>query len=328
MAKLPYSEGSVFAIPLRSGGYALGVVSRKSKRGNSILCHFFGPRLEHVPEVRDDWEMTASNAVAVARVGDLGLYDRSWPVLGRFENWNRDEWPMPQFVSEDPLTGKLWLVDYDDNDPGARIGRTRIDAWPPRAVRDGLWGSGAAEIKVDKLLGGPKQASGSSPEQVVTTNAELQTPTAPHDASSAFDVSSYPVLAKSIVSLLDALEAISEEFEELHDSEVAEAIHLTLNRFFVWAVEPNPFPVRFGMFSRKADRLVANAIRKFLEAVNATQELAGLPLGQPRHDLLQSDLAESSNGVPFDEFYGHNDTPLNAEPLPSDMFIMREEEEE
>jgi hypothetical protein len=40
--KLPYSEGSVFLVPLRKGGYARGVVARASPKGKGLLGYFFG----------------------------------------------------------------------------------------------------------------------------------------------------------------------------------------------------------------------------------------------------------------------------------------------
>ena len=43
--KLPYSEGSVFLVPLRNGGYARGVVARATGEGKGLFGYFFGPRL-------------------------------------------------------------------------------------------------------------------------------------------------------------------------------------------------------------------------------------------------------------------------------------------
>lgn len=38
-----YREGSRFAVPLRQGGYAVGLVARVNPRG-VLLGYFFGPR--------------------------------------------------------------------------------------------------------------------------------------------------------------------------------------------------------------------------------------------------------------------------------------------
>lgn len=50
MAKrLPYREGTWFALPLRKGGYAVGVVARMAPRGRIILAYFFGPKRNQIP---------------------------------------------------------------------------------------------------------------------------------------------------------------------------------------------------------------------------------------------------------------------------------------
>lgn len=50
--KLPYSEGDVFAVALRDGGYGTGVVARMDGKG-SVLGYFFGRRYDKPPELAD-----------------------------------------------------------------------------------------------------------------------------------------------------------------------------------------------------------------------------------------------------------------------------------
>jgi hypothetical protein len=63
--KLPYSEGSVFVVPLRKGGCARGVIARASRRGRVILGYFFGPRFASAAGVKLDdlrfWEHPVRN---------------------------------------------------------------------------------------------------------------------------------------------------------------------------------------------------------------------------------------------------------------------------
>jgi hypothetical protein len=44
----------------------------------------------------------------------LYLRDGNWPIIGRLQNWVRDEWPLPVFYRDDLLRGTV-LVQYDDN---------------------------------------------------------------------------------------------------------------------------------------------------------------------------------------------------------------------
>jgi hypothetical protein len=81
------------------------------------------------------------------------------------------------------------------------------------------------------------------------------------------------------------------------------------------------------MFSAVGDRLVADAIIEFLEAAERSGELSSIPVGQARLDVLQAHNAVTAEGKRYDEFIGHRDTPLPAEPLPEDMFTDGEYEE-
>jgi len=70
--KLPYSEGSVFLVPLRDGGYARGVVARAGPKGKILMGYFFGPRLA----TRDDMplsDLAPAQAILRMRFADLGL---------------------------------------------------------------------------------------------------------------------------------------------------------------------------------------------------------------------------------------------------------------
>jgi hypothetical protein len=150
--KLPYSEGSVFLVPLRKGGYARGVVARASPRGKGLLGYFFGPRLPSADTAKVD-DLDPSTATLCVIFGDLGLINGEWQILGIVPNWDRTQWPMPDFVRRDPLgRRKPMLVRYSDKDP------MRIEAEFPvdddsGLATDSAYGYGAVEIELTKLLG-------------------------------------------------------------------------------------------------------------------------------------------------------------------------------
>ncbi len=127
-------------------------------------------------------------------------------------------------------------------------------------------------------------------------------------------------LESALVALLEQLERISHEHEEVTDTDVRESMHLTLTWYFVWAQERTRFPRSFGMFSPEGDQLVAEALLVFLEAAEKSGELSTIPVGQARLEVLQADSAATADGMRYDEFIGHRDNPLPAEPLPDHMF--------
>lgn len=148
--KLPYSEGSIFFVPLRNGGFGRGVVARASPNGKGLFGYFFGPRLSS-PDSEPLNDLKAVDAVLSVRFGDLGLINGEWPIRGTVLKWNRAEWPMPDFARRPPgLAARL--VRYSDTDP------MRIESEQPIADDAGLptdsaSGYGAVEIKLTKLLG-------------------------------------------------------------------------------------------------------------------------------------------------------------------------------
>jgi len=146
-----YSEGDWFAVPLRSGGYATGLVAR-SATGGILLGYFFGPCRASIPTVDEVVQAAAKDAVLIERFGDLGIIEHEWPIIGPTPNWNRDAWPVPHFVRKGPILGDLYIVEYSDSlQELCRKKASQSDAIA--LPKDGLAGYGAVEIQLTKLLG-------------------------------------------------------------------------------------------------------------------------------------------------------------------------------
>jgi hypothetical protein len=150
-----YSEGSVFLVPLRDGGYVRGVVARTSPNGKVLFGYFFGPRLLSTDTIALD-DLNPSDSILTLRFGDLGLTKREWHVLGIIPNWDRSKWPMPDFVRRDDISHKAWLVRYSDNDPNCVETEFPIE-FDAEMPRDSLSGYGAVEIKLSKLIGSERR---------------------------------------------------------------------------------------------------------------------------------------------------------------------------
>jgi hypothetical protein len=152
--RLPYREGSVFLVPLRSGRLGRGVVARSGPRGKLLLGYFFGPKLEVGQAPLGG--LRPEDAVLIVRFGDLGLFRGEWKVIGQIEPWSRSDWPIPEFLWTDPLgviRDKV-IVYTDANFDQGGLGREeRRETIPPGLQRDGVSGSGAVEIKLSNILG-------------------------------------------------------------------------------------------------------------------------------------------------------------------------------
>jgi hypothetical protein len=75
--------------------------------------------------------------------------------LGALSGWDREAWPVPSFVFEDPiLEGVWWRRFYDQDDPGVLwIHQDRIrpgephDGWP-----DGIQGIKTFPARLSRLI--------------------------------------------------------------------------------------------------------------------------------------------------------------------------------
>jgi Immunity protein 26 len=151
---LVYREGDYFGIPLREGGYATGLVARSPAGGRVLLGYFFGPRLSRPADMDGTRRYRPSDAVLVARFGDLSLQSGEWPIIGHSDPWDRNEWPLPEFVRVDSVSSdRAWKVRYSEDDPASVVHEepcnpSQADALPA----DGLLGAGAVEIKLTEAL--------------------------------------------------------------------------------------------------------------------------------------------------------------------------------
>lgn len=153
--KLP-ALGTAFLVPLRDGGFALGVLARADKKG-SAFGYFFGPRVSSAAEVRLD-RVVPEDALLVGMFGDLEIIRGNWPIIGKIDTWSPDRWSMPPLSRIDENAGRAWLSTYDD----AMQCVTEVEIDPVDAYRypyDRLMGAGAVELRLTKLLKGAEAKS-------------------------------------------------------------------------------------------------------------------------------------------------------------------------
>ncbi len=150
--KINYAEGDCFSVPLRNGGFAVGVVARMDG-GGGIFGYFFGPRFADVKQI-NVLDLSPEDNILIGMCGDLGLIKNEWVVVGRIPNWSRQQWAMPKFIRGDKDDLKLILSTYDENSLDL-ISEIEVEAseisfldYPP----DRLMGYGAVEIRLTKLL--------------------------------------------------------------------------------------------------------------------------------------------------------------------------------
>ncbi len=159
--RIPYTEGSIFVLPVRNGGFARGVVTRMDGKGG-VFGYFFGPKYKSIEEAKGETNLIHEHSIMKRMFGDLGLLERSWIIIGEIENWNRDEWPMPPLIRIDELCGKAWLSVYDEDTLDVVFEKQVDPSLKNMYPEDGLSGSGAVEVRLAKLLNNPEICNSSN----------------------------------------------------------------------------------------------------------------------------------------------------------------------
>jgi hypothetical protein len=147
--KISYTAGTWFGVPLRSGGYAQGVVARVGD-GGILFGYFFGPKLnslsKHIPK-----NVRPEDRLYWGKFGHLGITKGKWKLIGVDPNWNNEKWPLPPMVRVDENAGIAFISYYDDSMDIVSEERCDLSLVNDHPY-DALMGAGAVEIKLTKLL--------------------------------------------------------------------------------------------------------------------------------------------------------------------------------
>jgi hypothetical protein len=153
--RIKYSEGQWFAVPLKDDGFAIGIIVRGDYSTKGGLGYFFGQRYLSLPSGEETYSKNKDNAIFICLFGDLGIITGKWPLISDGKPFIREEWPVPLFHRLDPLQeSKAIIVEYnEDHIMGLPLRETitatnKILEFP----NAGLYGSGAVEIELTKLL--------------------------------------------------------------------------------------------------------------------------------------------------------------------------------
>jgi hypothetical protein len=153
--RVRFSEGQWFGVPLRTGGYAIGIVARGDNK-SICLGYFFGPKYQQIPDALDTMEKDPKDAILVTRFGDLGITRGSWPLINSNRPFSRENWPIPKFgmkISPTFDKGFLRQLEFDERGRWNLLHETLVDLKEIENLpEDSMMGGGAVEIHLTKLL--------------------------------------------------------------------------------------------------------------------------------------------------------------------------------
>lgn len=162
--RVKYHEGQWFAVSLRTGGYAPGIIVRGGRAFKGGLGYFFPVRYEQPPSALEIEHLNAQQAVLIGWFGDLGIIEGRWPLILTDRPFSRGDWPVPRFGRVDAFTPEWgWITEYSQNDDGSRvpIAETRCPVTAVTGLPEvGTASAGYIEVKLAMLIATLEEASG------------------------------------------------------------------------------------------------------------------------------------------------------------------------
>ena len=149
--KLPYCDGTWFAVPLFQGGYAIGRIVRHTGQG-TLLAYCFAPKHDLIPSLEDVDHLTARDSFKTMLLSDLHIVEGKWPLIGESSTWRREEWPMPRFILRDDIVNAAFIVTYADDHLLQELPRERVPYDTLGYDSSCQYGAAAAENDLSKAL--------------------------------------------------------------------------------------------------------------------------------------------------------------------------------
>jgi hypothetical protein len=147
--KIKVKEGDVFAVPLRQGGYGIGIITREHK--TITMGYFFKTIYTEPPVQVPESILRKENVALIVKFSSMGIENGEWPLLETEFIFKREDWPIPVLMMQHPLTEKYYAVVYDET----LINEERYLITEQEAKKlfsHGLFGYGALEKKLSTLL--------------------------------------------------------------------------------------------------------------------------------------------------------------------------------
>lgn len=154
--RVKYGEGQWFAVPLRTGGYAPGILVRGSPKFKGGLGYFFPFRYDQPPAATAVGHLDPRQAILIHWFGDLGIIEGRWPLINTDRPFRREDWPVPRFGrvhAVDPNSG--YVTEYSQDDDGSRvpIAETRVPVAEIAGLPEvGTASAGFIEVKLAMLI--------------------------------------------------------------------------------------------------------------------------------------------------------------------------------
>ncbi|MCX5515704.1 hypothetical protein C3941_06360 [Kaistia algarum] len=106
-------NGDLFLVQDDGDLLALGLIARGNNRAIK-LGYFFDPSNLCQFNNVDRMNLSASDAIYIAKFSYLHLKNGKWPIVGHLADFSRETWPMPVFQYRNILTNIMQYRMYDE----------------------------------------------------------------------------------------------------------------------------------------------------------------------------------------------------------------------
>ena len=113
-------------------------------------------------------------------------------------------------------------------------------------------------------------------------------------------------MKKALKALLNALDKVSEDHQEIFDTDVREQMRDTIEKALLAPVAGYVLPDEFGMFEPQGNARVKAVLAKFIAA--AKLESAALKTREDRLRAFQDIDVETRDGNGYDDYFGYDDS--------------------
>ncbi len=106
-----YAGGDLFNINLGNKGNFLGLLTRRKGRTKLLAGYFWS----YNNTLNLGTTLSPKDAILFAKFSGLGFEIGEWKLLGKYQQWDKKEWPFPKLVRYDELSGSHLGISYDDD---------------------------------------------------------------------------------------------------------------------------------------------------------------------------------------------------------------------
>lgn len=151
------ANGDLFLVKRDDLLLGLGLIARGKQKYHK-LGYFFHPDVWQNYERTGNLDICPKDAILVMKFSALFIHTKTWPIVGKLQNFERALWPVPIFTHFDDSLNIRYFRLYPDNDILTEYEQVRASEYSKITkdsiiAEDGGAGSEFIELRLARLQG-------------------------------------------------------------------------------------------------------------------------------------------------------------------------------